>query len=299
MKILNFGSINIDKIYHLEEVVKLNETLNSIRLDEAIGGKGLNQSIALSKTGVSVYHAGKVGESDGKMLVDSLILNGVNVENVFYSDNATGHAIIQVNKHGENAIIVHGGANQDITIDEINNVLNNFNEEDWIVLQNEVANIGAIITKAKERKMKIVFNPSPITEELLTYPLELVDVFILNEIEGKRLTNKSNPKEIINDLMSKYDDAMIILTLGKEGSIAASKHVYVEQSSFKVNAVDPTGAGDTFTGYIIGSIAQGNSVKESMQIASAASAISVTQVGASNSIPTMKEVEDFLKTRTE
>lgn len=295
MKILNFGSMNIDKIYHMSDIVKVKETLPSIKLEEAIGGKGLNQSIALSKTGIEVFHAGKVGRSDGMFLVDALSSNGINIDNIFYSDSPSGHAIIQISEVGENAIIVHGGANQEFTTDEIDTVLEKFTEHDWVIIQNEISNIPYIITKAKEKGMNIVFNPSPINLELFDYPLELVDIFVLNEVEGNILTDKENPEEIIGELKNKFKKATFFLTLGKEGSITERSENLIKQPAFKVNAVDPTGAGDTYTGYLIGLLAQGKSLQFSMKFASAASALSVTVVGASNSIPSYVNVEEFLR----
>lgn len=295
MKILNFGSMNIDKIYHLNEIVSINETVSTLSMNEALGGKGLNQSIALAKAGADVFHAGKVGETDGDMLVDALKENRVNVSMIQRSKNSSGHAIIQINKDGENAIIVHGGSNQEIEENQIDLVLNEFENGDWLLLQNEISNIPYIIKKAKEKGMRIILNPSPITKELLNYPLDLIDVFILNEVEGETLTSKNESKEILEELKKQYPHAMIFLTLGKKGSIAWDTQKTYLQPAYVVNAVDPTGAGDTFTGFLIGSMAKDIEIEECLKLASAASAMSVLTLGASNSIPELDQVKSWMK----
>lgn len=295
MKILNFGSMNIDKIYHVNQIVRSHETVSTLRMNEELGGKGLNQSIALAKAGANVFHAGKVGETDGDRLVDKLEENGINVSMIQRSKNQSGHAIIQINKDFDNAIIVHGGANQEIDENQIDAVLNEFKKEDWLLIQNEISNIPYIMKKAKDKEMRIIMNPSPITMELLTYPLELVDVFILNEVEGETLTSKNEPTEILAALKQKYPHAMIFLTLGKKGVLAWDTKKVYSQPSYVVETVDPTGAGDTFTGYLIGSMAKNIEIQECLKLASAASAMSVMNLGASNSIPELDKVIEWMK----
>lgn len=295
MKILNFGSMNIDKIYHVNQIVRSHETVSTLRMNEELGGKGLNQSIALAKAGANVFHAGKVGETDGDRLVDKLEENGINVSMIQRSKNQSGHAIIQINKDFDNAIIVHGGANQEIDEKQIDAVWNEFKKEDWLLIQNEISNIPYIMKKAKDKEMRIIMNPSPITMELLTYPLELVDVFILNEVEGETLTSKKEPTEILAALKQKYPHAMIFLTLGKKGVLAWDTKKVYSQPSYVVETVDPTGAGDTFTGYLIGSMAKNIEIQECLKLASAASAMSVMNLGASNSIPELDKVIAWMK----
>lgn len=294
MKILNFGSLNIDRVYQVDEIVERKETKSSIKYSEYLGGKGHNQSIAVAKTGTDVFHAGKVGSSDGKLLIESLISNHVNIDYLSKSVNVSGHAIIQVDKHGENAILIHGGANQEITKKEIIETLDEFDSETLVLLQNEISNVSFVIREAKRRGMKIVLNPSPITDELLQSPVELVDFLLLNEVEGEKMTSKNSPDDILLELRHIYPRTTIVLTLGEEGAIYDDGKTQIRQSAYQVKAVDPTGAGDTFTGYFLGLLVKGEDLKKCMKFASAASALSVTKHGASNSIPCLEEVERWI-----
>ena len=137
MKILNIGSINKDFFYSVNDFVKPGETISSNKFHVKIGGKGLNQSVAISKAGKKVYHAG-IKNKDDKFLIDKLKKWNVNCDNILFSDNPTGHAIIQVNKRGENSIIIHAGANYDLDKKFIASTISKFESEDILLIQNEV-----------------------------------------------------------------------------------------------------------------------------------------------------------------
>jgi len=293
VRILNYGSMNIDRVYRVTEIVSRKETISTTDYVELIGGKGLNQSIALTLAGVPVYHAGKLGE-DGRFLKEYLAEKGVNTDFVLSSSNVSGHAVIQVDQNGENAIIVHGGSNHEITEKDIDLVLENFDKDDWLLIQNEISNLDYLINRAYAKGLKIHLNPSPITDTLLKSSLNKISTFILNEVEGFRLTGKTEIENILSDLKLRYPIAEFVLTLGENGSVYYSGTKKYFQKSFKVEALDPTGAGDTFTGYFLACRFRGMSVEESMNYASAASALSVTKLGASNSIPTFSEVQHWI-----
>lgn len=288
-KILNFGSLNLDKVYRVSQFVRGGETIEAFEYKEHAGGKGLNQSIALAKSGAKVYHAGAAGE-DGNLLLETLKEAGVNTKFVTKSTTATGQAIIQVDNEGQNCIIVCGGANKQIDSAHIQKTLAFFDKGDYLLLQNEINNITEIMLLAHSKGMRIVFNPSPITEDLFQYPLDLVDIFILNEIEGNRLTNETSEEKTVQVMAEKYSEAEIILTLGEQGSIYRKGDLEYRQTAFKTKVVDTTAAGDTFTGYYLSAIIQGKEAEEALKIASIAAAIAVSREGASNSIPTMEEI---------
>jgi len=294
MKVLNFGSLNIDHVYDVDHFVRAGETLDSQNLELFCGGKGLNQSIALSKSGVNVWHAGAVGENDSDILLDLLHSSGVNTEFIKKKPGASGHAIIQKLNSGENCILLYGGANQKITKEDVDETLQHFEKGDFIILQNEISEISYIMKKAHEIGMKIVFNPSPLNKKIETYPLELVDYFLLNEVEGKEISGFSEGNEkLIEKLGEMFPKAKIVLTLGEKGSIYKDSQCVLHQPIYKVKAVDTTAAGDTFTGFFIGAIISGETVEKALDIASKASAIAVTRLGAGSSIPTKDEVETF------
>ena len=178
MKIINFGSINIDHVYCVEHFVRPGETLKSESYNIYSGGKGANQSISLSHAKAEVLHAGKIGE-DGVWLKEKLQESGVDTKLIKTVNTPTGHAFIQVNKDGENAIIIHGGANQTFNDADIVEVLNSAQAGDFLLLQNEINAVDKILEKSKNRALNVVFNPAPMSETIKNYPLELVDIFIL------------------------------------------------------------------------------------------------------------------------
>lgn len=298
MKVLSFGSLNIDYTYRVDHFVQKGETVASDSLQVFSGGKGLNQSIALAKAGAEVYHAGAIGE-DGKFLLAVMEEAGVDTSCVKILDDVrTGNAIIQNDKEGDNCILLYGGANQAITKAQIDAVLFRFDAGDCLVLQNEINELPYLMNKAYEKGMKIVLNPSPMNEKIFAMPLHLVDYFILNEVEAEQILQwKTNSEEDMDmlaaALAAKFPNATVVLTIGSAGSIFANGDKQFRQSSFRVKAVDTTAAGDTFSGFFIAGILNGLSEEAAMERASKAAAIAVTRAGAAPSIPTQDEVDRF------
>ena len=292
MKVLTFGSMNIDYVYSVPHIILPGETLSSSERNIFIGGKGLNQSVAMARAGLDVYHAGKIG-NDGDILLNALKDDGVNVSLVKKEDALSGHTIIQVDENGQNSIILFKGTNYMMTEEYINEVLSGFGKGDIIVLQNEINLLDKVIDKAYEKGLTIVLNPSPFEEKLLKYNLEKVSMFIINEVEGNQISGVSadNPDGIIAWFEKNYPDSEVILTLGSEGAWYAYNGEKVFQESVKVKAVDTTSAGDTFSGYFLAGRADGLSIKDSLALAAKAASITVSRPGASPSIPKRCEVE--------
>ncbi|MDD6074780.1 MAG: ribokinase [Clostridium sp.] len=296
MKILNFGSLNIDYTYSVEHFVRAGETLSSASLAVFSGGKGLNQSIALRKAGAEVWHAGAVGKEDGEFLIEQLSEAGVHTELIAHTEGKTGHAIIQKDPAGQNCILLYGGANQEISKEMVDRVMDRFGEGDFLILQNEISEIGYIMEQAHARGMRIVLNPSPMNEKILTYPLDYVDYFLLNEIEASDLCGMESTKNadvLMAALTQRFPEAKIVLTLGGDGSIYRDGETQIHQGIYRVPVVDTTAAGDTFTGYFIGGLQRGESAEEALDHAARAAAIAVSRPGAAPSIPSREEVELF------
>ena len=289
MKILNFGSCNIDFVYNLDHIVAIGETETSNSMQVFPGGKGLNQSVALAKAGMEVYHAGCIG-TDGEMLTDVLESNGADISNIKKVDEKTGHAVIQVSRNGDNSIFLYSGSNAKITEEFVDEVLDKFQKGDMLLLQNEINKIDYIIEKAYKKGMCIIFNPSPYNDEIKNLDFNMLSYIIINEVEMSEFTQCDNPKDGLKYFAKNYPKLKIIITLGSEGSIYSDTEKVVFQPSFKVNAIDTTAAGDTFTGYFFAQTAMGNTVEKSLKIASVASAIAVSRKGASVSIPMLNEV---------
>lgn len=289
MKLINFGSVNVDHVYQLSHMVRKGETIASTDYQKNEGGKGFNQAVALAKAGQKVYFAGAIG-ADGLFLKECL--NGYGVDTMYLEvfDIPTGHAIIQVDEDGSNSIILYGGANRRISEAMVERVLNQFASGDVVLMQNEICGGDIILREAARRGLRVVLNPSPITSELLNWPLEYVEWFILNEIEAEDMTGEKDPEKMLDGILRKYPRSHVVLTLGEQGAICAYGTCRVHQPAVPAKAVDSTAAGDTFTGYFLHSILNGDSVESALIVAARAAAITVSRPGAAVSIPVMEEV---------
>lgn len=290
MRILNFGSLNLDSFYSVDHFVQAGETLSSEKLEKFCGGKGLNQSIALAKAGAQVYHAGCVGQ-DGECLRGLLEESGVHTQYVRTVEEVSGHAIIQVDSRGQNCILLYGGANHQVTVEMIDQVMEDFGEGDLLLLQNETNLVGEIVNRAFQRGMQIALNPSPVNSRLQEIDMEKVSCFLLNEVEGKALTGKIESGDILDDLRTRYPSSTVVLTLGKEGVVYDDGALRCSHGIYDVPVVDTTGAGDTFTGFFLASRAAGKTPQECLRLASVASSIVVSRKGAGPSIPSLEEVD--------
>lgn len=294
MRILNFGSLNIDYVYRVDSFVLPGETKSSKSLMINCGGKGLNQSIAAAKAGNTVLHAALLG-SDGDMLCSALKDNGVDVSLMQSSNEVSGHAIIQVDDAGQNCILLHGGTNQMFTKEYIDSTLDSFGSDGIVLLQNETNLVGYIIDKAHERGLQVALNAAPMNDTVLTYPLDKLTWLIVNEIEGACLAGCGSDDDILSALRERYPSCNILLTLGKRGAVCYRDGETTTMGSFNVNAVDTTAAGDTFTGYFLYGMLNNMDTAETLKLAAAASALCVCKPGASSSVPLMIEVQQALK----
>ena len=295
MRALVFGSANIDKAYAVSHFVQAGETIASLSYEEHCGGKGVNQAIALARAGANVSFAGAIGH-DGKLLEDVLISEDINVDHLMHRDCPTGHAIIQVTPTGQNCIIIAAGANGTICPDDIGRILAQFSPGDWIVLQNEIPHVDRLIACAHARGMVVALNPSPIDDALKSLDLAHVDYLVLNETEGEALAGAGSPDEILRQLYALYPNAEIVLTLGTQGGLHMGRDGNLTcYECLPVEAVDTTGAGDTFTGYFLAERMRGADVAHALEMARCASALSVTRHGATSSIPHKGEVETLME----
>ncbi len=297
MKTLCFGSLNIDNVYTVPHFVARGETLAAEELNIFSGGKGLNQSIALARAGLEVFHAGAIGP-DGQFLLDELTSAGVDTRfTVMLPDTKTGHAIIQKGPDGDNCILLFGGANQRITREHIERTLEKFSAGDLLVVQNEICELAYLVSAAKVRGMITALNPSPMERSLLPL-LPQVDYLILNEIEAAQflgLSQPGDPEEMISELIRRFPAVTVALTLGDEGSLFARGTERIWQEAIPVQAVDTTAAGDTFTGYLLAGLMSGDDPRAAMRYAATAAAIAVTRPGAAPSIPARENVIGVMK----
>lgn len=288
MKILNFGSLNLDHIYRTPHFVKPGETLSAVQ-SLAFGGKGLNQSVALARAGATVCHAGCIG-AGGEVLTEFLSGNGVDVSNVMCVSVPQGNAVIEVTDSGENRIILSGGSNEAVTEAHISKVLSEFDSGDVIVLQNEINNIPLIVDTAYSRGLSIVMNPSPFNDKLKAVDFNKISWLIMNEIEAEQFTGEREYSKAVEYIKTHYPDMQAVITLGVDGSVCYSGGNTVFQPAIPAKAVDTTAAGDTFTGYFLHLLTRGKPIAECMRAAAAAASVCVSRSGASPSIPYISEI---------
>lgn len=294
MRVLNIGSLNLDHVYNVDHIIAPGETEATCGLNLYLGGKGINQSMALAKAGVEVYHGGLIGD-DGQPFLDACAEYGVNAKYIRKIEEKTGHTVIQIDKHGQNSILLYGGANQCLTESYVDEVLADFASEDILLLQNEVNLLPYIVDKAYEKGMQIALNPSPYNEKLEKVDMAKISIFLLNEVEGAQISGSTDPQEILKVMLEKFPHARIVLTLGKDGAIYADKTQTYFQPIFPVKTVDTTAAGDTFTGYFLAGLAEEMPIPEILRMSAKASSIAVTRSGAVPSIPYRKEVMEALQ----
>ena len=291
MKVLCFGSLNIDYTYRVDHFVGRGETLAAESLQVFSGGKGLNQAIALARAGAETWMAGAVGE-DGRFLLEELAAADVRTDHVGVLQQVrTGNAIIQNDKTGDNCILLYGGANRAVTEAQADAALGHFGAGDWLLLQNEINQLPYIMRQAHARGMKIAFNPSPMEARVLDFPLEYVDLFLLNRVEAAQLAGQDGAADdLLRVLREKFPGAAVVLTLGEQGAVYADSEQTIRQAAYPAEAVDTTAAGDTFTGFFLASLMRGEGVPQAMALAARAAAIAVTRRGAAPSIPTLAEL---------
>ena len=309
MKILVFGSLNLDHTYDVDHFVRPGETLSAVSQRLSAGGKGLNQSIALARAGARVYHAGCLGRG-GEMLKDLLDENGVDTGLIRPVDELQGNAVIQLAPSGENCILLFGGSNQCVDGEQIKKSLEGFGPGDWLLLQNEINMLREIVDAAYEKGMNIALNPSPYNEKIASVDLAKIRWLFVNQVEGRQILEEAggsadkeqlDPADIWKGIHEKYPGLSLLVTLGADGSEAWSpvegEIRHCRCRAVKVDALDTTGAGDSYTGYFLAGLMEGLSLKECMERASMAAAISVTRPGAAASIPELREVELALGAR--
>ena len=238
-----------------------------------------------------MLHAGAIG-AEGRFMADLLRESGADTSLLREVDGPSGHAVIEINAAGQNRIIVFGGANRSMTSEYIERVLDTAKPDDWVLLQNEVNLVPEIIRRAHEKGLRVVFNPSPMPENLDALPLARVSLFMVNEIEAAQLAGtdaNADFEDTLTALRAKYPNASVVMTVGADGVLYDGEEGRFQLPAFKVKA------GDTFCGYFLAAVSAGKSVQTALQEASAASALAVSRTGAAPSVPTADEVREFLR----
>lgn len=287
--ILNFGSINIDHIYRVDHLVRPGETLASTSLDIVLGGKGANQSVAIARAGGQVKHLGRACKSDS-WVFSYLQACGVDTAHVAQVDEPSGHAIIQVDQQGENAIILHGGANQSFDVNSLAMFMANCQVGDYLLAQNECNGLPEIIAIALDAGLKVVLNPAPMTESIRLLPLHRLDTLIVNQGEAQALCAKTTLDEVVDALSDLLPRTRVVITLGGDGAILVANGTVIKVPAVATTVVDTTAAGDTFVGYFLAGLVDGLDDLPALERACQAAALSVQGLGAIPSIPSLAQL---------
>ena len=290
MKVLCFGSLNIDHTYRVEHFLQPGETLSASGYALHAGGKGLNQAVALARAGAEVHMAGCVGP-DGGALLELLRADRIHTDCVEAVPVPTGHAVIQVDGSGQNCILICAGANAAVPREQVDRTLSRFSAGDVLLLQNEICEGDHIARQAKALGMELWLNPSPITPELLRGDaVRLADWLVLNELELAALTGAQDPFEGVPRFMEAHPHQKLVLTLGAEGSLFAGEGGVLRQPASPVTVVDTTGAGDTYLGYFLAAYLETGRPETALERASKAAAAAVARAGAAEAVPRAEEL---------
>ncbi len=288
MTLYNLGSINIDLVYRVPHLPGPGETLAALSLSKGLGGKGANMSVAAARAAARVVHIGAVGE-DGRWTVERLTEYGVDTRFIAYAAEPTGHAVIAVDDAGENSILLHPGANHALSETEIARALEAATPDDVFLFQNETSLQREAAQKASALGLRIAYAAAPFDAGAVRAVLPLLDLLILNEVEAAQLAEATGQSV---DTLPVRD---IVVTLGARGcrwinTDAGQQH---DIPAIKVTPVDTTGAGDTFTGYLLAGLDRGMPMEQALRMATKAGAIMVTRQGTADVIPDLKDLQDF------
>lgn len=287
MAVWNLGSINIDNVYRVPHLPAPGETLAATARSQGLGGKGANMSVAIARAASRVAHIGAVG-ADGKWTVERLMEYGVDTRRIeVMQDQATGHAIISVADDGENQIVLFEGANRAITESIIGAALTEASPGNTFITQNETTGQRLAVEMAKRLGLKVVYAAAPFDPNSVRDVLPFTDMLILNQVEAEQL----------EDALGKPVNALgienVVVTMGAGGCLwMTSSGDKIHVPAIPVEPVDTTGAGDTFTGYLVAGLDRGMPMRQALDLATQAGALMVTRLGTADVIPGLKEIED-------
>ncbi|MGM5631941.1 ribokinase [Apibacter raozihei] len=303
-KILVIGSTNVDMVIKMKKLPLPGETVGNGKFEQSYGGKGANQALAAAKQNVNTEFITCLGNDSHAKKLEEYFRNNLLITNrILYSDKSpTGIALIYVSEDGENCIALAPGANEELTMENLSDWEQLFKNVELLVLQAEIPllTIENLILKAKEKNIKVLFNPAPVCR-INKHLLTCIDYLVVNkgeleEISGEKV-DSLNLKTITGELLKK-GCKHVIVTLGKEGVFYHSDYTELSVKAFPVEAVDTTGAGDTFCGVLAACIAEKETITtDILKYCCAASAISVTRMGAQPSIPSKDETKQFFHSK--
>lgn len=287
MAVLNIGSINWDRVYRVARFPLPGETMTSVSASVGLGGKGLNQSVSLLRSGAQVTHFGAVGAADAAMIA-ALSGLGLATGAIQRLDGVeTGSALILVDQAAENCIVLDPGANRRLPEPAIRGAVSAMAGGDWLVLQNETNGLELAASLARARGMRVALAAAPFDAAAVIPLLPLIDLLSVNEIEFAQLREALGGAELPHGLA-------LLVSRGAQGAGYRAGPVQIDLPAFRVTPVDTTGAGDTAFGAFLARLDCGDAPEQALRFAMAAAALQVTRPGAADAIPDQAEVLAFL-----
>ena len=290
MTIFNLGSINIDHVHRVARLPGPGETVAALGYARGLGGKGVNQSLAAAAAGARVHHIGAVG-AEGGWIVERLAAAGIDVADLTVVEGATGQGIVCVDAAGENQIVIHGGANRALTLEQIDRALARARPGDWFLAQNETNLIAEGFARARSLGLRTAYAAAPFEAAAAAGLIGSIDLLALNEVEAGQLAAH------LGTAAEALPVPELLVTLGARGARWRAGGTVREVAAFAVTPVDTTGAGDTFLGVFLAARDGGAAPQAALRQAAAAAALQVTRPGAADAIPAGPEVAAFLAER--
>lgn len=287
MAVYNLGSINADLFYQVPHLLTPGETLASTRHSRGLGGKGANMSVAIARAAARAVHIGAVG-ADGRWAVDRMMEYGVDTRHIAQVTEPTGHAVIMVDTRGENAILLYAGANHAVTETHIASGLAEAGAADTFLFQNETSGQEGGAMLASSKGMRVVHAAAPFDAAAVQSVLPLLDILVMNAVEAQQLSDATGTA--LTDLPVRD----IVVTLGGDGCRWLNTDEGQDRTfpAIPVTPVDTTGAGDTFTGFLVAGLDRGLPMEQAISLGQQAAAIMVTRHGTADVIPDLKDVQD-------
>lgn len=290
MAIYNLGSINIDRFYAVPHFPQPGETISAEDYGEGLGGKGANMSVAIARGAARAVHIGAVGP-EGRWATDRLLEYGVDTRHIVQRECATGHANITVDGAGENIIVIFPGANNTLDADQISGALSEANVGDWLLMQNETNAQMEAATLARTLGLKVAYAAAPFSAEAVAPLLPFLDLLMMNAVEAKQLEAATGRS------ISALGVPDVVITKGADGAEWISGNGRRSIPAIPAQVVDSTGAGDTFSGYLLAGLDRGMPMEQALRLATQAAALMVARKGTADVIPDLRDIQEAGRAR--